>query len=123
MSKRVFGLSAIGVGVLILSALPVHGQRGGGGTAVNLPDGNGKELVTVVCGSCHGLNMITSGWGYDRKGWDDLISSMVKLPDEQRGVITSYLGTHFNEMKRPPTVVVPGNMSVGTLCLRRMATW
>ncbi len=53
MSKRVFGLSAIGVGVLILSAVPVQGQRGGGGTAVNLPDGNGKELVTAVCG-CEG---------------------------------------------------------------------
>ena len=112
MSKTVLRLSAIGIGVLILGALPVQGQRGGGGAAVNLPDGSGKELVTTVCASCHALTMITSGWGYDRKGWDDLISSMVKLPDEQRDVITSYLGTHFNEMKRPPTVVVPGNMSV-----------
>lgn len=109
MSKRLFGPLAI-VAVLY-SVLPAFGQERGA-PPVQLPEGNGKELVTNTCSMCHGLNMITQGWGYSTQGWSDLIASMVKLPDAERSAIAAYLGTHFSEKTRPQTVVVPGTASV-----------
>jgi virginiamycin B lyase len=79
---------------------------------VNLPEGNGKEVVQTLCSTCHNLNFITTGWGYDKKGWDELIASMVPVAPEARDVISTYLGTHFSEKTRPATVVVPGDVSV-----------
>ena len=111
MSKRLFGLLAVGIVVSILGTFPAQGQRGGQ-AAIVLPEGNGKEMVTALCSSCHNLNLVTTGWGYDKKGWDEIIASMMILPAETREVVTTYLGTHFAAKTRPATVVVPGNVSV-----------
>lgn len=105
MSKSVLG-SLAGIAIIFCAALPSSAQRGG--EPVVLPEGNGKELVSKTCTQCHNLNMITQGWGYNKQGWEDLIASMVKLPDAERSAITSYLGTHYAEKTRPATVVVPG---------------
>ena len=96
-----------GVATFFTGSLLMLGQ-GRGGAAVQMPDGNGKDLVTKTCSTCHALNMITQGWGYDTKGWNELIASMVKLPDADRSTIATYLGMHFGAKNRPSTVVVPG---------------
>ena len=47
------------------------------------------------CSACHGVNMITGSTGYTQERWQDLISTMVKLPDAQAATVTQYLATHF----------------------------
>jgi virginiamycin B lyase len=88
-------------------------QRGRGrGPAPTLPDGEGKEMVQTLCVGCHSLNNITQGWGYDKQDWDQLISSMVKLPPDTQNLVTTYLGEHFSAKTRPASVLVPGPMKV-----------
>ena len=72
------------------SALPALAQ-GRQGQQVQLPEGNGKELVQTTCTRCHALNMVTESWGYTREGWADLLSTMVALPKVQADPITEYL--------------------------------
>src|SRR3990170_3422844 len=111
MPKRLLGILPVAVFVCVCATIPAPAQRGGAAPVV-LPDGNGKEMVTALCSGCHNLNMITTGWGYDRQDWDSLIASMVALPPDVRATVSTYLGTHFSEKKRPATVVVPGTASV-----------
>ena len=111
MSKRISWSLLVAVFFLAGATIPANAQRGGG-PAVNLPDGQGKQMVQTVCSGCHSLTNITQGWGYDKKGWDDLIQSMVKLPDDTRNTVSAYLGEHFSAKSRPATVVVPGTAKV-----------
>jgi virginiamycin B lyase len=110
MLKKVFGLLAVAALVSIVATLPVPAQRGG--APVTLPEGEGKQMVETLCSGCHTLNNITTGWGYDKQGWDSVIASMVSLPPEVRNTVSTYLGEHFSEKKRPPTVLVPGPVNV-----------
>src|SRR5947209_6251121 len=87
-------------------ALSAPAQRGGRGPQVDLPEGQGKQMVQTLCVGCHGLSNITQGWGYDKKGWDDLIQSMVKLPDDTRNTVTTYLAANYSSKTRPSTVLV-----------------
>ncbi len=102
------GILTVGLFAVAALTVPVSAQRGRGGAQVELPEGPGKQMVQTLCVGCHGLNNITQGWGYDKKGWDELISSMVKLPDDTRNQITNYLAEHFSAKTRPATVIVPG---------------
>ena len=43
------------------------------------------------------------------KGWQDLFSSMVALPNDQRTVIADYLAKNFPEQPAPQAVVIPGD--------------
>jgi virginiamycin B lyase len=101
--------------VLVLAGVcvvpPVLAQRGRG-AQIDLPDGDGKQMVQTLCVGCHSLSNITQGWGYDKKGWDELIASMVSLPPDTRNTVATYLGEHFSSKTRPPTVVVPGSMKI-----------
>src|SRR5262245_51355972 len=107
--------SALIAGAQAPQGAPGRGQAPPGGRgqqAVQLPDGNGKELVQMTCSRCHGLNMITGSWGNTREGWQNLISSMVALPKDQADAIVPYLATHFPEKPAPQAVVIPGPASV-----------
>jgi len=110
MSKFSLGLLAAAA-AFMCAVLPASGQRGGAAPIV-LPDGPGKETVQTQCSRCHGLNMITGSWGYDKEGWNEVFSSMVLLPKEYADSAASYLATHFPEKGRPKTVVVPGDAKV-----------
>src|SRR5690349_9693062 len=87
-----------------------RGQGRGQGSA--LPDGAGKEVVQSECTKCHALGLIANSGGYSRQGWDELIATMVKLPDPQKVEVTTYLATNFPEQPRPPAVVLPGTVKV-----------
>ena len=90
-----------------------QGRQGGRGQqAAVLPDGPGKEAVTTMCSACHGVNLITGSTGYTHERWQDLISTMVKLPEAQTATITQYLATSFPPKPGREPVLVPGPVSV-----------
>jgi virginiamycin B lyase len=108
MSKQIASLIFASLAALLVFTVPAPAQRGGRGPQVDLPEGEGKQMVQTLCVGCHGLTNITQGWGYDKKGWDDLIQSMVKLPDDTRNTVTTYLAANYSSKTRPSTVIVPG---------------
>src|SRR6266542_4012728 len=77
-------LSLIAAAVLCF-ALPAQGQE--------LPEGDGKDLVTAHCNSCHPFSARV-GAGYTAKGWRTVMRMManhgVALPAEQAATITEY---------------------------------
>jgi virginiamycin B lyase len=81
------------------------------GQAVELPEGHGKELVEADCARCHGLGLIANA-GFSEKDWQDLFSSMVKLPSDESTAIAAYLAKNFPEKPKPRAVVVPGTVNV-----------
>jgi virginiamycin B lyase len=95
---------------LLAFSSPVAGQRGD--AQVSLPDGAGKQLVETTCAKCHGLNLISNSFGYDKQGWHDLIGTMVALPKDRADIITTYLATNFPEKPAPKPVIVPGPVEV-----------
>src|SRR6266536_5839164 len=92
-------LSLIAAAVLCF-ALPAQGQE--------LPEGNGKDLVTAHCKSCHPFSARV-GAGYTAKGWRTVMRMManhgVALPAEQAATITEYLTKNFPEKAKPVGVV------------------
>ena len=99
--------------VFLIAALsaPVQGQRGG--QEVQLPEGNGKALVSATCAGCHGLNRIDRSVGYTQDEWARLLASMVALPQDQNNLITGYLAEHFPEKPgTPQAVVIDGPVTV-----------
>ena len=112
MPNKLVQFAVVVLGLSICAAAPLRAQRGGRGQ-VDLPDGDGKQMVQTLCVGCHGLNNITQGWGYDKMGWDQLISSMVKLPPATQNQVTTYLAANFSAKTRPATVVVPAFVRIG----------
>ena len=112
MRKRALSILMVVAVLWFVLPAPAQGQRRGRGQPVQLPAGAGQELVQTHCTSCHRLNQIANSWGYTRKGWEDLVSSMVALPKGQAEAVASYLATHFPVRPAPEAVVIPGNTSV-----------
>ena len=70
MSRVLLHLSLVVAPLCATHASTALAQRGGG-AAVNLPDGPGKEIVQTVCARCHGLGLIVND-GYTRQEWQQL---------------------------------------------------
>ena len=66
----------VAVAALVGSVVPVltQGPGGGrgGGQAMSLPDGPGKDLAQTQCTKCHALNLLANSGGYTRQGWEEL---------------------------------------------------
>jgi virginiamycin B lyase len=66
--------------------------------AQNLPDGNGKEMVEMVCTACHDLSAITDS-GFSRDDWELVVKNMIDMgaaiKPEQVSVIANYLAANF----------------------------
>ncbi len=88
---------------LTLLALPSLAQR----PAATLPDGPGKSLVETMCSSCHRTSTIMRSAGYDTvQEWQDVVATMMELPEDQAKAIADYLAEHFpNKPERRPTLV------------------
>lgn len=99
-----------------LTAQTVQNQppagRGGGRGAVQLPDGEGRDLVTGSCSGCHALSMITGAAGYTQEQWRGLTSTMIRLPEPQQTTITQYLAAHFPPKPGRAPTLVPGDVTV-----------
>jgi len=96
----------------VVSVAPVHSQGRGRGQALVLPDGPGKDIVQTECTKCHALGLIASSGGFTKQGWDDLVGTMVQLPNDQKAPVAEYLAKNFPEQPRPPAVVVPGPVRI-----------
>ena len=63
-----------------------------------LPEGPGKALVENLCSSCHSIATITRAAGFSHaQQWQDLFSTMIKLPSAQANTIAEYLAEHYPE--------------------------
>ena len=110
-------LSLLLTAVMCCAAVTVAVQGQGRGVgqgrqAAALPDGPGRDFVQATCTACHGVNQITGSAGYSSDGWQDLIGSMVELPDAQLGSVSQYLATHFPPRPGREPVIVPGPVTV-----------
>ena len=67
--------------------------------AQNLPNGNGKEVVQMICSGCHDLSPITDAVGFSRQDWETVVKSMIDMgatiKAEEVAVITNYLAANF----------------------------
>ena len=68
------------------------------GSAQDLPQGKGKELVEQVCVECHGLEVI-AGQHATSKGWTGIVDDMIQrgataTPEEVRTIV-EYLAKNF----------------------------
>ena len=100
------------IAVLLLACVAGN-ALGQNRTPTPLPDGEGKDLVEAACTACHSTNTITRSAGYDTaEEWRWVMSTMIKLEDEQAEAIADYLVTHFpaDESRRP--TLVPGETNI-----------
>jgi mono/diheme cytochrome c family protein len=69
-------------------------------SAGKLPEGEGKKIVETTCGSCHGLDVVTSK-RYSRERWQAVVSEMVAqgaaLDKSEAARVVDYLAAHFGE--------------------------
>jgi competence protein ComEA len=72
---------------------------------IQLPEGEGKDLILRICVGCHQAERSASV-RLTREGWEEVIADMIKRgargTDEEFGTILEYLATHFlGEAARP----------------------
>jgi virginiamycin B lyase len=67
--------------------------------AQDLPNGNGRDMVQMICTGCHDLEPITGAVGFSRQDWETVVKSMIDMgadiKPEQVVVITNYLAANF----------------------------
>jgi len=82
---------------LLAGGASVRGQE----TQSLLPDGPGKEAVTKICASCHGVETAVSS-RRTRIGWeqnvDDMISRGAEGSDEEMEAVVEYLTRYFGKV-------------------------
>jgi cytochrome c5 len=78
--------------------------------AVQLPDGNGKQVLQTACTACHGLDGVVR-LHMDKPGWEGLVSSMIsngaQVADKDYPVLVDYLVKNFGPEK-PAGQAAPG---------------
>ena len=90
------------IATLLTVSIPALAKAQG----MELPDGEGKELVQASCVRCHETTLIAGSTGYTHEQWSNLISKMIDLPDPLASGITQYLGTNFPQKNnRHPTLI------------------
>jgi len=82
-------------GVLALVALSMSGVQAAS-PEDELPEGEGKKILTTSCTSCHDLSEVTKFRGYyDRKQWRDIVVTMMEygapVDERQVDVLADYL--------------------------------
>jgi len=105
--------------VFPLSVLSARGQLApltpNRDTALQLPEGAGKQAVERTCFLCHGFGQFARV-NLDRPDWDHIISVMVAwgapLRKEEIPVVIDYLATNFKDQGKGRGVVIPGNIDV-----------
>ena len=104
---RVSATSLAGVVFFMMASLAAQGQP------VQLPEGEGKQLVQGVCTACHDTNEIMRSSGYTREGWRELIQTMINLSETPTGeTIAKYLSTHFPPRTHLKPTLVRGEESI-----------
>src|SRR5437879_3748848 len=108
-------LKCMGASILFL-ALPAWSQEPmQGRSAIQLPDGEGKEIVQTACAACHSLGNITNS-GHSPDEWKTAVAMMLNVganvPEDKVDTVLNYLVKNFPEKPAPPAVSIPGNVEV-----------
>src|SRR6195256_6883422 len=79
-------LTCMGAAILFL-ALPAWSQEPmQGRAAIQLPDGEGKEIVQTACAACHSLGNIANS-GHSAEEWKTAVAMMLnvgaKVPEDK----------------------------------------
>ena len=89
MTKTAFAWTAAAIMSAAL-AFPVFAQ---------LPNGDGREVVRMVCAGCHDLSPITGSDGFSKEDWEIVVKSMInmgaRIKPEDIPLITTYLAQAF----------------------------
>ena len=121
MTKRIiiFINTFMAAAVISLLALIFSGYLyaqppgGRGAIKMSLPDGDGKELIESICYSCHTVFNIVGSVGYDSsQEWQDVISTMVTLSDNQAATIGDYLVENFPADPSRAPILVDGDFEI-----------
>jgi virginiamycin B lyase len=108
-------LTWMGATILFL-ALPAWSQEPMQGRGViQLPDGEGKEIVQTACVACHSLGNITNA-GHSVEEWKTTVAMMLNVganvPQDKVDTVIAYLVKNFPEKPAPPAVSIAGNVEV-----------
>jgi virginiamycin B lyase len=84
---------------IVMSAAAAMMAVVGPAFAQNLPNGNGRDAVQMICTGCHDLSPITDAAGFSRQDWETVVKSMIDMgatiKAEEVAVITNYLAANF----------------------------
>src|SRR5437660_350039 len=73
-----------------------------------LPEGSAKATVEAVCGTCHGLDVVTQK-KWSRQQWQDSVKAMLdrgaSLTSEQSNSVVDYLAKNFGKKDRARELV------------------
>jgi len=73
-------------------------------TSVELPPGEGNQILERACTTCHGLTQIAKDEGLAKDGWRKIVQDMVALgadiKTDQVNVLAEYLATNFGEGRK-----------------------
>jgi len=98
------GLSPVAAAALLGCAANAWG-------AIDLPPGEGRDIVAAKCSTCHPLEARV-GSGYTPEGWNTVLRMMVNhgapLTPAEVAQIHPYLAKNFPEKGKPAAVIVPG---------------
>jgi len=76
--------------------------------AQELPEGEGKELVTKACTVCHGLGNVINN-RFTTEEWRNVALDMdAPLSDAEIEKVAEYLGKYFGPDSPPTSQPVPG---------------
>src|SRR5258708_34586574 len=70
-------LSKIIAAAIVMSAAAAMMAVVGPAFAQNLPNGNGRDAVQMICTGCHDLSPITDAAGFSRQDWEPVVKSMI----------------------------------------------
>src|SRR5262249_49500791 len=73
-------------------------------TSVEVPAGEGKQILESACTTCHGLAPIAKDEGLAKDGWRKIVQDMVALgadvQADQANTLADYLVTNFGEGRK-----------------------
>ena len=92
----------VAAGVLAGAVLTGLGRSGAAAADDELPDGEGKKILSASCTTCHDLKEVLKLRGYyTRAQWRDVIVTMkeygAEVDETQIEVLADYLGQHLGK--------------------------
>jgi cytochrome c5 len=95
-------LLVVGAGMLAGAVLTTSTQAGAAAADDDLPDGEGKKILSASCTSCHDLKEVLKLRGYyTRAQWRDVILTMkeygAEVDEKQIDILADYLGQHLGK--------------------------
>src|ERR1700683_5613712 len=105
------------MGSSLLLVLPARGQEQmQDRAAVQLPDGDAKDLISDTCSASHSLSNITNSQGHTPEEWKTPLAMMLNVgaavPADKVDMVTNYLIKNLPAKPGPAPALIPGNVEV-----------